>query len=111
MSAGAPTPIRCADGVLRSALGQWQGYISDAADDLMEAGRRLAEVPAALRPTVEVHVRATRVRRWVSRVLEAGAVDARRALLGECPADLRDDVRDQVAVLFGLRAKARGMRQ
>jgi hypothetical protein len=98
----------CADGVKRFGLGQWQGYLSDAAGDHDEAARRLAEVPDSLRPLVESHWRSTRVLHWVGRVLDCAALDARRAMLQQCPADLRDDVRDQVALLFGLRAKARG---
>lgn len=100
--------IRCADGVLRSSLGQWQGYLSAAAGDADEAQRRLAEVPPALRRLAEVHLRSTTVRHWVSEVMGCLLLDERRAMLRACPADLRDDVRDQVAILFDLRrTKAR----
>lgn len=102
MSAPGPV-IRCADGVLRSSLGQWQGYLSAAAGDPDESTRRLAEVPPKLRPLVEAHLRSTRVLHWVHEVLLCQDLDGRRAMLQQCPPALRDDVRDQVAVLFGLR--------
>jgi hypothetical protein len=97
----------CADGVRRQGIGQWQGYLSAAAGDPDEAARRLAEVPDALRPLVESHWRSTQVLHWVGRVWDCIGLDARRAMLQQCPADLRDDVRGHVALLFGLRAKAR----
>jgi hypothetical protein len=102
MSAAWPM-IRCMDGVLRSSLGQWQGYLSDAGDDADEADRRLAEVPAAFRPTVAAHLRSARVLHWVNEVLGCASLDGRRDMIQQCPPDLRDDVRDQVAILFDLR--------
>jgi hypothetical protein len=100
--------IRCADGVLRSSLGQWQGYLSAAAGDADEAQRRIAEIPPAWRPAAEAHLRSTAVLHWVSKILGCLLLDERRAMLRDCPADLRDDVRDQVATLYALRrSKAR----
>lgn len=94
---------RCADGVLRSSLGQWQGYLSAAAGDADEAQRRLAEVPPALRTIAAAHLRSTSVRHWVSKVMTCLLLDDRRAMLRDCPEDIRDDVRDQVAMLYALR--------
>lgn len=95
--------IRCADGVLRSSLGQWQGYLSAAAGDADEEHRRLAEVPPALRTIAEAHLRSTSVRHWVFEIMGCLLLDERRAMLRACPEDLRDDVRDQVAMLYALR--------
>ena len=95
--------VRCADGVVRSTLGQWQGYLSDALPDPAETARRLAEVPSEWQPIVEEHARSTLLLYWVHKVLADESLDGRRDLIGQVPMDLRDDVRDQVAVLFGLR--------
>lgn len=102
MSPAGPA-IRCADGVLRSTLGQWQGYLTAVWDDPDQATERLAEVPGVLRPLVEAHVRSMRVLFWVQRVMLHDTLDARRSMLQQCPPDLVADVRDQVAVLFDLR--------
>jgi hypothetical protein len=102
MSACNP-PIRCADGVLRSGLGQWQGYLTAVWDDPEQAAQRLTEVPDPHRPVVEAHLRSMRVIYWVQRVLLHNSLDARRSMLQQCPPDLVADVRDQVAVLFDLR--------
>lgn len=99
------TPLRCADGVVRSTLGQWQGYLSAAAGDPDEAARRLEEVPPDIRPLVDEHWRSTRVVHWVYEVLLCPTLHSRRAMLQQCPPELRDDVRDQVAVLFDLRRR------
>ena len=98
----APAVV-CADGVARLSLGQWQGYLSAASGDSDEATRRLAEVPPDLRPLVEAHWHSTRALHWVHEVLLRPSLDGRRSMLQQCPPDLRDDVRDQVAVLFDLR--------
>ena len=97
------TAIRCADGVLRSGLGQWHGYLTAVWDDPDQAAQRLTEVPDQHRPLVEAHLRSMRVLFWVQRVLLHDSLDARRAMLAQCPHDLRDDVADQVAVLFNRR--------
>jgi hypothetical protein len=103
MEDDAVPAILCADGVVRALLGQWQGYLDAVARDPDESARRLKEVPAALRPAAQTHLRATLVRQWVQEVLQFHALDDRRAVIARCPSDLRDDVRDQVAVLFQLR--------
>ena len=97
--------VRCADGVLRSGLGQWQGYLTAVWNEPDQAAQRLTEVPDQHRPLVEAHLRSMRVLYWVQRVLLHDSLDARRSMLQQCPQDLVADVRDQVAVLFDLRRR------
>jgi hypothetical protein len=53
--AAMPDPVRCADGMVRQALGQWNAYVASGAS--LEARRaRLAEVPEAWREAVRAHL-------------------------------------------------------
>ena len=101
------TPVLCADGVTRFALGQWQAYLSAADGDREETGRRLLEVPRELREAVANHCTSVRVSHWVREVIACESLAARRAMIQACPEGIRPAVQDQVQVLFSLREAKR----